>query len=100
MQHEPKSAEEARELGELLIFLRYRRQMRMAEVAAAISVPRSSVYRWEAGRGLPENHRLQLLLEFYQASADEQRRAWLLRARPVRKTAPRGGRRPRSGRGA
>ena len=70
-------------LGALLVELRRRRGLSMAEVIEHLGVPRSTAYGWEGAASRPEPEHLQRLLDLYAATDEDRLEAWRLRAMPV-----------------
>ena len=67
------------QLAQLLMGLRERAGMSMAEVVRTLGVPRATAYQWEQ-HGRPEPESLQRMLDLYCASDAERLEAWALRA--------------------
>ena len=83
-------------LGPFLKALRQRHQAqggtKPSELIHRIGVPRSTFYAWEGPKSNPDPGSLQVLLDLYGATEDEQRKAWRFRSSRTRKPRSRCGR--------
>lgn len=72
---EPPVADLAPSLASLLVTYRQRAGLGMAGASRTLSLARQTLWRWENGRRSPDHDELRLLLDLYDATADEREAA-------------------------